>query len=50
MALEQPGYHDNTLTYRLNSFSYSRTHIWTDLPNDIKYAITLDEFKKIIKT
>ena len=40
----------NTVTYGLNSYSYKGPKIWNGLPNDIKSAITLDEFKDLIKT
>ncbi len=45
-ALEQPG--SNTITYRLNSFSYNGTILWNDLINDVKSTITVDEFNILI--
>ncbi len=47
MAIEQPGY--NIVTYGLHSFSYKGIKIWNDLTNDIKSAITLNEFKRLIE-
>ncbi len=45
-GLQQPGY--NTVTYGLNLFSYKETKGWNDVPNDVTYAITLDEFNMLI--
>ncbi len=38
------------MTYGLNSYSYNETKIWNDLPNAIQSAITLDMFRRLIKT
>lgn len=46
MALEQPSY--NTVTYGLDS--YKGTKIWNDLTNDIKSAVTLDDFRRLFNT
>ncbi len=47
VSLKQPKC--NTVTYRLNSFRYKGEKIWNDLPNKMKYSITLAEFKNQIK-
>ena len=45
--LIQPTY--NTVTYGLNSFRYKAPKIWNNLPNEIKNAVSIKEFKKLIK-
>ena len=39
-----------TVTYGLNSFSYKGPKIWNNLPSHMKHAISLDEFKQMMKT
>ncbi len=45
--LKQPEY--NGITYGLNSFRYKAPKVWNSLPNNIKEAVSLDQFKKLIK-
>ncbi len=40
----------NIASYGLNSFRYKRTNIWNSLLNYIKEAISLSEFKFLIKS
>ncbi len=40
----------NTVSYGLNSFRYKRPKIWNSRPNYIKEAISLSEFKFLIKS
>ncbi len=46
--LTQPKY--NTVSYGLNSFRYKEPIIWNSLPNYIKEAIPLSEFKYLIES
>ncbi len=46
--LKQPKF--NNITYGLNSISYKGAKLWNDLPDDLRNAISLYEFKKLIKT
>ena len=39
----------NSVTHGLYSFSYKAPKIWNDLPEECKNAVTLKEFKNIIK-
>ncbi len=45
--LIQPNY--NTVTYGRNSIKYKGAMIWNKLPNDIKEALSLKQFKNMIK-
>ncbi len=40
----------NTVAYCLNSFRYKGPKIWNSLPNNINEAISLTEFKFLIKS
>ncbi len=40
----------NKITYGKKTFSYSGTHIWNSLPNNIKESTSLDNFKTMLKT
>ena len=40
----------NGITYGLNSISYKGPKIWNGLPDEIRCAISLNEFKVLIKT
>ncbi len=40
----------NTVSYSFNSFRYKGPKIWNSLPNYIKKAISLSEFKFLIKS
>ena len=39
----------NTKTFGKNSISYKGAYIWNDLPSDVRNAISLSDFKNIIK-
>ena len=40
----------NTTTFGLQSLKYEGAKLWNSLPNDIKDAISLTQFKALIKT
>ena len=46
--LTQPKF--KTITYGFNSISYKGTKIWNGLPEPLQNAISLQEFKRLIKT
>ncbi len=46
--IKQPEF--NGITYGLNSFRYNAQKVWNSLPNNIKEAVSLDQFKKLIKS
>ncbi len=46
--LKQPAF--NGITYGLNSFRYKAPKIWNSLPNNIKNAVSLVQFKNMIKS
>ncbi len=46
--LKQPAF--NGITYGLNSYRYKAPKIWNSLPNNIKNAVSLVQFKNMIKS
>ena len=44
----QPKCH--SVTYGLRSFSYKGSKVWNDLPEQCKNAVSLTEFKMMIKS
>ena len=47
LPLRQKPY--QSITYGFNSISYKGALIWNKIPNEYKAAITLKEFKNVIK-
>ncbi len=46
-TLVQPKF--NTITYGRNTFSYYGSHVWNNLPNNVKCNVSYETFKTLLK-